>query len=288
QHTRWRALVSGDAHSSIANTLRLLEMDPLVVTTADHRLTGEAAAAAVAADPDPGSIAAVVATAGTTNAGIIDDLNGLAEVAADLGAWFHIDGAYGGAAVFAPSVRARFAGIERADSLVVDPHKWLFTPFDCAALLYRDPALAKSVHAQHASYLDAIHDKPAEWNPSDYAYHLTRRARGLPLWFSMSVHGLKAYSDAIEKAISLAQKTAAEIESRDYLELVMPPELSVVMFRRQGWTPERYERWAQDLLTEQIAFMPPSAWEGQTVARFAFLHPHTSMDLVVNVLDRMA
>jgi glutamate/tyrosine decarboxylase-like PLP-dependent enzyme len=288
QHTRWRALVSGDAHSSISNTLRLLEMDPLVVATADHRLTGEAAAAAVAADPDPGSIAAVVATAGTTNAGIIDDLDGLADVAADLGAWFHVDGAYGAAALFAPSVRARFAGIERADSLVIDPHKWLFTPFDCAALLYREPALAKSVHTQHASYLDAIHDNPGEWNPSDYAYHLTRRARGLPLWFSMSVHGLKAYSDAIEKAISLAQKTAAEIESRDYLELVMPPELSVVMFRRRGWSHEQYERWAQDLLTDQIAFMPPSAWEGQTVARFAFLHPHTSMDLVESVLDRMA
>jgi len=104
----------------------------------------------------------------------------------------------------------------------------------------------------------------------------------------MSVHGLNAYSDAIEKAISLAQKAAAEIERRDYLELVMPPELSVVMFRRPGWTPEQYERWAQDLLTQQIAFMPPSAWEGQTVARFAFLHPHTSMDLVVSVLDRMA
>ncbi|MGN6678610.1 MAG: pyridoxal phosphate-dependent decarboxylase family protein [Streptosporangiaceae bacterium] len=287
-HTRWRALVSSDAHSSISNTLRLLEMDPLVVTTTDHRLTGAAAAAAVAADPDPGSIAVVVATAGTTNAGIIDDLNGLADVAAELRAWFHIDGAYGGAALFAPSVREKFAGIERADSLVIDPHKWLFTPFDCAALLYREPALAKTVHAQHASYLDVIHDKPGEWNPSDYAYHLTRRARGLPLWFSMSVHGLAAYSEAIEKAISLARQTAAEIESRDYLELIMQPELSVVMFRRHGWEHEQYERWAQELLEDQIAFMPPSAWEGQTVARFAFLHPHTPMDLVVSVLDRMA
>ena len=286
--TRWRALVSGEAHSSVSNTLRLLEMDPLVVNTADHRLTGAAAAAAVSADPDPGSIAAVVATAGTTNAGIIDDLAGLADVAADLGAWFHVDGAYGGAGLFAPSVRDRFAGIERADSLVIDPHKWLFSPFDCAALLYRDPALARSVHTQHASYLDVIHDKPGEWNPSDYAYHLTRRARGLPLWFSMSVHGLKAYSDAIEKAISLARQTATEIESRAYLELIMQPELSVVMFRRHGWVSEQYERWAQELLEEQIAFLPPSAWEGQTVARFAFLHPHTPMDLVVSVLDRMA
>ena len=286
--TRWRALVSGDAHSSVSNTLRLLEMDPLIVNTADHRLTGAAAAAAVAADPDPGSIAAVVATAGTTNAGIIDDLAGLADVAADLGAWFHVDGAYGGAGLFAPSVKARFTGIERADSLVIDPHKWLFSPFDCAALLYRNPALAKSVHAQHASYLDVIHDKPGEWNPSDYAYHLTRRARGLPLWFSMSVHGIKAYSEAIEKAISLARETAAEIESRDYLELIMHPDLSVVVFRRLGWDSEQYERWAQDLLEEQIAFLPPSAWEGQTVARFAFLHPHTPMDLVVSILDRMA
>jgi aromatic-L-amino-acid decarboxylase len=287
-HTRWRAVVSADAHSSISNTLRLLEMDPLVVTTPDHRLTGAAVAGVVAADPDPGSIAAIVATAGTTNAGIIDDLAGLADVAADLGAWFHVDGAYGGAGLFAPSVRDKFAGIERADSLVIDPHKWLFAPFDCAALLYRDPALARSVHTQHASYLDAIHDTPGEWNPSDYAYHLTRRARGLPLWFSMSVHGTRAYGEAIESAISLARETAAEIESRDYLELIMQPELSVVIFRRQGWASEQYERWAQDLLEEQIAFLPPSAWEGQTVARFAFLHPHTPMDLVVSVLDRMA
>jgi glutamate/tyrosine decarboxylase-like PLP-dependent enzyme len=288
EHARWRALVSGDAHSSVSNTLHLLEMDSLVVTTPDHRLTGEAAAAAVAADPDPGSIAAVLGTAGTTNAGIIDDLDGLADVAEDLGAWFHVDGAYGGAGLFAPSVRARFAGIERADSLVIDPHKWLFTPLDCAALLYREPDLAKSVHAQHASYLEAIREKPGEWNPSDYAYHLTRRARGLPLWFSMSVHGIQAYSDAIEMAISLARQTAAEIESRDYLELIMQPELSVVMFRRHGWTAGQYQRWAQDLLEEQIAFMPPSAWEGQPVARFAFLHPHTPMDLVVSILDGMA
>src|SRR6266702_6612208 len=180
RNARWRALVSGDSHSSVSNTLRLLEMDAMVVQAPDHRLTGRAAVAAVEADPDPESIAVVVATAGTTNAGIVDDLAGLAEVAAGLGAWFHVDGAYGGAGLFAPSVRDKFAGVERADSFVVDPHKWLFAPFDCAALLYRDPALARSVHSQDASYLDVIRDKPGEWNPADYAYHLTRRARGLP------------------------------------------------------------------------------------------------------------
>jgi glutamate/tyrosine decarboxylase-like PLP-dependent enzyme len=287
-YRRWRALVSADAHASVSNTLRLLEMDALLVTTAGHRLTGQAAAAAVAADPDPGSIAAVVATAGTTNAGVVDDLAGLADVAAGLGAWFHVDGAYGGAGLFAPSVMARFDGVERADSFVVDPHKWLFAPFDCAALIYREPALARSVHRQDASYLEVIHDAPEEWNPTDYAHHLTRRARGLPLWFSMCVHGIRAYSDAIEGALTLARETAREITSRDYLELIMEPDLSVVLFRRRGWTPEQYARWSRDLLDQQVAFMPPTSWEGQTVARFAFLHPHTPMDLVLAILDRMA
>jgi aromatic-L-amino-acid/L-tryptophan decarboxylase len=284
---RWRVVVSEDAHSSIVKTLRILEMDALTVPTDDHRLTGTAARAAVEADGDPGSIAAIAATSGTTNAGIIDDLDGLAALARELGAWFHVDGAYGGAGLFAPSIRHKYNGIEHADSLVVDPHKWLFAPFDCAGLLYREPALARSVHTQDASYLDVIHEKPAEWNPADYAYHLTRRARGLPIWFSLCVYGVAAYSEAIEAAIRLAQQTAVEIKTRDHLELIREPELGIVLFRRLGWAPEQYTRWADQLLRDQVAFIPPSAWEGETVARFAFLHPHTSMDLVTEILDRM-
>src|SRR5712691_3515139 len=285
---RWRAVVSADAHSSVINTLRILEMAALTVETADHRLTGAQVRAAIEADGDPSSIAAVVATAGTTNAGIIDDLAGIADVAREHGLWFHVDGAYGGAGLFAPSVRDRYDGIQHADSFIVDPHKWLFAPFDCAALIYSDPEVARSVHKQDASYLDVIHDKAAEWNPTDYAYHLTRRARGLPLWFSLSVHGVGAYTEAIEAAIRLAGETAAEITARDYLTLIREPELGVVLFRRQGWAPEQYTGWADQLLRDQVAFAPPSVWEGQTVARLAFLHQHTSMDLVREMLDRMA
>jgi len=199
-----------------------------------------------------------------------------------------VDGAYGGAGLFAPSVRRAYDGIEHADSLVVDPHKWLFAPFDCAALIYRDPSLARSVHKQDASYLDVIHDNPAEWNPADYAYHLTRRARGMPLWFSLAVHGTAAYTAAIETAIGLARRAAADIRGRDYLELIREPDLSVVLFRRRGWGPGQYAQWANQLLSDQVAFLPPSAWEGETVARLAFLHPHTPMDLVRQILDRMA
>jgi aromatic-L-amino-acid decarboxylase len=284
---RWRVAVSEDAHSSITNTLRILEMDPLVVRSDDHRLTGAGLRAALAADGNPGTLAAVVATSGTTNAGIIDDLAGAAEVARQHQLWFHVDGAYGGAGLFAPSVRGQYAGIEHADSFIVDPHKWLFAPFDCAALLYRNPSVARSVHKQDASYLDVIHDRPGEWNPTDYAYHLTRRARGLPLWFSLSVYGVDAYSEAIETAIGLARQTADEIRSRPGLELVREPSLGVVLFRRPGWDSARYNAWADRLLQDQVAFIPPSAWEGETVARFAFLHPHTSMELVREILDRM-
>lgn len=283
---RWRVIVGTDAHSSISNTLRLLEMDALVVDTPGHRLTGEAIAAAVAAEPDLSDVAAVVATSGTTNAGIVDDLAGVGALARERGWWFHVDGAYGGSGIFAPSVRAKYEGLELADSFILDPHKWLFTPFDCCALIYREPALARATHAQDASYLDVIHTNDGEWNPTDYAHHLTRRARGLPLWFSLAVHGVDAYREAIEAALTLARQTAALIEAAPHLELIREPDLGIVLFRRLGWSAADYDAWAEALHDDEIAFIPPSKWEGETVGRFAFLHPHTSMDIVEEVLAR--
>ncbi len=285
---RLRVVVGTDAHSSIVNTLKLLEMDALVVDTPEHRLTAAAVEATIAAEDDLGNVAAVVCTSGTTNAGIIDDLAGVGALAKERGWWFHVDGAYGGSGIFAPSLRAKYDGIEQADSFILDPHKWLFTPFDCCALLYRDPELARATHTQDASYLDVIHVSEGEWNPTDYAYHLTRRARGLPLWFSLAVNGIDAYRDAIEVAARLARETAVLISQTPHLELIREPDLGVVLFRRTGWEPADYDAWASALHEEEIAFIPPTKWEGETVGRFAFLHPHTTMDIVREVLDRTA
>ena len=284
-----RVVVGSDAHSSIANTLRLLEMDALVVRTPDHRLTAEAVQAAL--DEDGGAdtdVVGLVCTSGTTNAGIVDDLAGVGAIAKAHGWWFHVDGAYGGSGIFARSLKPKYAGLGLADSFILDPHKWLFTPFDCCALIYREPELARATHTQDASYLDVIHTSDGEWNPTDYAYHLTRRARGLPLWFSLAVYGLEAYREAVEVAVRLAQDTATLIKTTPHLELIREPDLGVVLFRRLGWKSEDYDTWAQALLAEGVAFIPPTKWEGETVGRFAFLHPHTPMGLVQEILDRTA
>jgi len=281
--------VSEDAHSSVGKALHVIGVEAFIVPTIDHRLTGETLRAALHDDPRADDVIAVVATSGTTNAGIVDDLAGVADVAEERSWWFHIDGAYGGAALFAPSARSKFTGFERADSFIVDPHKWLFAPFDCAALIYRHPNLAKAVHTQDASYLDVLHsENPEEWNPSDYAYHLTRRARGLPLWFSMAVNGLTAYRDAVEAGLAIAQTAADMIDDSPVVELVRRPELSVVLFRRPGWSKLDYETWSARLLTNQTGFVTPTTWEGETVARFAFLHPNTTPAMVQEILDTMA
>ncbi len=285
---RPRVAVSDQAHSSVAKALHVIGADALVIPTAEHRLTEADLRAALASDPDPETVIAIAATAGTTNAGIIDDLAGVSRVARDLGLWLHVDAAYGGAALFAPSVRDRFAGIENADSLVIDPHKWLMAPFDAAALLYAQPRLAKAVHTQDASYLDPLHTAEAAWNASDYAYQLTRRARGLPFWFSLAVNGTDAYRDAIEHSIALARQTAGLIRANPLLELIREPELSTVMFRRAGWQAAGYRSWSERLLADQIGFVTPSSWEGQPIARLTFVNPLTTVEIVEEILATMA
>ena len=282
---RPRVAVSSEAHSSVAKALHVIGADPLEIPADDHRLTGKALHAALARDPEPEAVIAVVATAGTTNAGIIDDLDGVAAVAAEWNLWLHVDAAYGGAALFASSARGRLAGIEHADSLVIDPHKWLFAPVDSSALIFRRPELAAAALAQHPAY----HQIGAEEvNPSEYALHMTRRARGLPLWFSLAVHGTQAYGEAVESAFELARYAARRIDCHPSLQLIREPELSVVLFRRIGWTRRHYAEWARRLLDTGVAFVMPTEWEDQPAARLCFLHPGTPTSVVDEVLASLA
>jgi glutamate/tyrosine decarboxylase-like PLP-dependent enzyme len=286
-----RVAISGEAHSSIGSALHLLGMDPVIVDSRDHVMTADTLRAALDADDYPESIVAVVATAGTTNAGIVDELEGIGQLTKERGMWYHVDAAYGGAAMLSTTRRHLFEGLRHADSFIVDPHKWLFAPLDCCALVYREPRLARVTHTQHASYLDVLHvpddEGEVEWNPSDYAVHLSRRARGMPMWYSLAVHGTALYADAIDRAVSTAEEAAALITASDHVELCRNPTLSIVLFRRIGWSASDYYEWSRRLLADQVAMVTPSKWEGETVARFAFLHPDTTIGIVTEVLDSM-
>jgi glutamate/tyrosine decarboxylase-like PLP-dependent enzyme len=284
--SRWAVACSDTAHSSVASAARVMDADVVSVPHDERgRLTG-AALAATLESTGTERLFGVVASAGSTNAGVVDDLEGVAAVCREASLWFHVDGAYGGAGLLAPSVRDRFRGIERADSFIVDPHKWLFAPYDACALLYRDPAVARAAHRQDASYLDALNATP-DWNPSDYAHHLSRRARGLPLWFSLATYGTDAYRDAVEAVLAITRAAAEEIRARPELELVLEPELSVILYRRLGWDPEDYDAWWRRLLEAQVGFVQPSSWEGGKVARLCFVNPRTTIEHVRAILGTM-
>ena len=283
--TRRQVVVSGaSGHSSLAAAARIMGCDLRVARPADDlgRLDGETLASALEGQ-DPEAIVAVVATAGATNTGAVDDLVGVAEVCAQQGIWLHVDGAYGGAALLSPRTRPLFAGIERADSFIVNPHKWLYTPFDCAAVIYRDAAAARRSLTQEADYLDAV-SKEAAGNPSDFAVHLTRRARGLPLWASVVAYGTDAYVEAVDACLDIAEYAAERIAASAHLEVAAEPALTVVLLRRLSWRETDYAAWCESALERGVAMVMPTKHRGETVLRFCFVNPLTTREDVDMVL----
>jgi glutamate/tyrosine decarboxylase-like PLP-dependent enzyme len=281
---RRQCIVAGaSGHSSLAAAARIMGCELVTAAPADDhgRLDGATLAAALEGH-DAEDVVAVVATAGATNNGAVDDLTGVAAVCGERGIWLHVDGAYGGAALLSPRARPLFAGIERADSFVVDPHKWLYTPFDCAAVVYRDAAAARRALTQRAAYLDWLHDDGGD--PSDLAIHLTRRARGVPLWASLLAYGRRAYADAVDQCFAIAEYAAGRVERAPHLELVLEPALTVLLIRRRGWGPAEYGAWSEHAIKRGLAFVIPTKHQGETALRLCFVNPLTTradVDLVL-------
>lgn len=267
-------VVGATAHSSVRSAAAIMGCVVAVAGTPDVPLSA-ADLEPVLNALDPDDVVAVVASAGATNTGTVDALAEIADSCAERGIWLHIDAAYGGAAMLAPECRRAFAGIERADSITIDPHKWLFTPFDCAAVLYREPALASAAHRQHAHYLDVVNGEDVD-NPADYAVHLTRRARGLPLWASLLANGTDAYADAVERCLATAAYAAKRINASPVFELALDPQLSVVLFRRTGWDADDYARWSHGARVSGLGLVTPTTYVGETVLRLCFVNPRTT------------
>lgn len=283
-------LASSGAHSSVRAMARVVDAELLTVPTED-RFEGKMLRDALdgLSKEDRDRLFAVVATAGTTNAGIIDELENIGRICREEGIWFHVDAAYGGGALASPKLRPLFKGIELADSVTIDPHKWLFSPYDCGTIIYRDPEIARRAHAQSGSYLDIFYDKAYQgFNPADYQIQLTRRVRGLPLWFSLAMHGTDRYARAVEDGVQLARTAAEMIEEAGHLELVREPSLSCVLFRRIGWKHEDYVAWTLKNHRDGLALVAPTKWSvrglEESVARFCFINSDATEDDIRQIL----
>ncbi|RRQ47605.1 aminotransferase class V-fold PLP-dependent enzyme [Maribacter algicola] len=286
-------ITSIGAHSSIKAMAKVIDADVLLVASEDamSQLALEAFYNKLP-ETEKARVFAVVATGGTTNAGIIDELDGIANFCRSKNLWFHVDAAYGGGALAAKSVRHLFKGIELADSVTIDPHKWLFSPYDCGAVIYKNPEEAKEAHAQEGSYLEIFKDEGAHgFNPSDYQIQLTRRLRGLPLWFSLATHGTEKYEWAVEQGIKLAKIAGELIEKNPLTELVREPSLSCVLYRRIGWSADDYRNWTYRNHEAGFALVTPTKWKSakgyETVSRFCFINPDTMQKDIEDILKSM-
>ena len=193
----------------------------------------EALAAAVAADLAAGRTPlAVLAVAGTTNTGAVDDLREIAALCRRYGVWLHVDAAYGGFAAITERGRRRLAGIELADSVTLDPHKWLYQPFECGAVLVREGHLLPRAFEIHPDYLQDTVAQDAEVNLADHGLQLTRMSRALKVWLSVRYFGFDAFVAAVDRSLDLAEHAQAYVEASPHLDLVAPATLGVVCFRR--------------------------------------------------------
>ncbi len=293
---RARVYLSTQAHASLEKGLRILGFAPgqVVKLEADgeYRLPVPALAQRIALDRDAGLLPfCVIASAGTTNTGAIDDLPGIARLCREQDLWFHIDGAYGAAAVLTARGRKLLAGIELADSLSFDPHKWLFQPFECGCVLVREGERLEQAFNIHADYMSDTRRYSAEFNYADSGIQLTRGFRALKLWMSVRTFGLAAFREAIEHGFEMAEFAAQEIERLEGWELVSGPRMGIVCFRYNEGPEGLHERIVDALIADGTALATTTTLAGRTVLRFCTINPRTTEEdirLALAAIDAIA
>jgi len=283
--------VSEHTHSAVERAWRTLGFAPehLRVLKADEqqRMPVGATRDAIGADRAAGlEPFAIIATAGTTSTGAIDPLTELADLAQHERLWFHIDGAYG-----APSRLVDpepLNGIERADSLVLDPHKWLFQPYEIGCVLVREPGLLERAFSLDGAYLRDTTSTEVQFR--DRSPQLTRGSRALKLWLSLRVFGLDAFKAAIARGIALAELAEQILRERDGWEIVTPAQLAVVTFRRDG-PDELTDRIVAAAVAEGFTAPSTTIVDGRPVARLCTINPRTTDEdirLTIERLERFA
>jgi len=292
--------VSDQAHSSLARTARAMGLRPhqvRVLPTDDRwRLRPDTVTSAVRADRAAGRIPfALCASAGSTNTGAVDPLAGLADVCAAERLWLHVDAAYGGFAALTAKGRAALAGIDRADSVTLDPHKWLYQPMECGCVLIRDGARLERTFAIHPDYLDGDAVQGAgEVNFADRGLQLSRGFRALKVWMTVHTFGLNAFRACIQRNLELAEYAEGLIRSHPGLTLMAPATLGIVCFRRE-WpgcdeaeTERRGIALADELERRGTALVSTTRLAGRHAIRVCILNPTSSAEHVRQVIEHFA
>ena len=265
--------VSPEGHASVARAARLLALEVRVLPA----LTADAVRAAGA----PGIVAA---TAGTTSTGAVDPLPELADVCEELGLWLHVDGAYGAPAMLTEPGRTVLSGIERADSLVLDPHKWLFQPYEIGCVLMREPGLLERAFSLDGVYLRDTTSTDVQFR--DRSPQLTRGSRALKLWLSLRVFGLDAFKAAIARGLALAELAEAILREREGWEVVTPAQLAIVTFRRDG-PDELTDRIVAAAVAEGFTAPSTTILDGRPVARLCTINPRTTDEDIRATIERL-
>lgn len=274
------ALVSDQTHASVTRALHLLGVEPRTLPTDEHFRMRPG-------DLDlSDDVLCVVATAGATNTGAVDPLEELAERCLGHGVWLHVDGAYGAPAILTERGRALMPGLERADSLVLDPHKWLFQPYEVGCALVRHPGGLDRAFSMLPEYLrDVAVSTNEEVSFRDRGPQLSRGSRALKLWLSMHTFGLDAFRGAIDRCIDNAERAQRAIEASDTLEVVTPAQLGIVTFAPRGRDAGGL---AERVVAEGFAAPSSTVLRGRTVLRMCTINPRTTDEDVDRTVERIA
>jgi aromatic-L-amino-acid decarboxylase len=282
---------TSETHGSVAKAATLAGFPRaalrLVPVTPQLRMDARALKTQVAADRAAGlRPLTVVASAGTTNTGAVDGIEELADVAQQEDLWLHVDGAYGGFFQLTDRGKTAFAGITRADSITLDPHKGMFLPYGTGALIVRDGRALRAAHEVHGPYLQDLAPEAEIPNFADYSAELSRDARGLRVWLPVQIHGLAAFRQALDEKLDLAKVIAVRLREIEGLEVPWDPELSIVAFRARS-DAASIELMSRINATRRVV-LSSTVVEGRFTIRIAVLSFRTHRDRIDNLLELIA
>jgi glutamate/tyrosine decarboxylase-like PLP-dependent enzyme len=280
---------SDQAHSSVGRAARILGFRPdqvRVLPVDDRlRLEPETLAGAMAADEAAGRLPFLaVANAGSTSTGAVDPIDELATLCRERNVWLHADAAYGGFAVLTERGRAQLGALAMSDSIALDPHKWLYQPYECGCLLVRDGSALRRAFQIKSDYLRDAEIDDGVVNFADYGLQLSRTSRAFKVWMSVRTFGVDAFREAIDRSLDLAELARARIDASDALELVAPPALGIVCFRRRNGGDELTDGLVAALEESGVGLISSTRVHGRSVLRMCILNHTTRADDIEQVL----